>query len=420
MSTTSMPLTETSNDVELCQRSNSQVNVVDWDGPKDPENPQNWSTGRKIVCAAILAFISSLSPFASSIISPGISYVKVDFGITDSYTGAFIVSGFLIGYCCGPLVIAPLSELYGRAVMYNICSIIFFIFNIACALAPNSGSLITFRIFAGMGGSCPLTLGAASLADFVPLERRGASMTLWTLGPTVGPAIGPIVGGYLTQAAGWRWNFWVLSIASGLAAIITILALPESYAQTILQRKTRRLQQETGNLELVPAGASTMKRETKDLFVFSILRPLKLMLFSPIVSLLSVYMAVLYAYLYLLFTTFPQVFGDRYGFGVGSVGLTYIGMGIGSVLGLLASGLVSDRMVMALKTKNGGESKPEYRLPPMIVGAFLVPIGLFWYGWTAEKQLHWILPILGTSFLGAGVVIVLVSLKLQTELYAIC
>jgi hypothetical protein len=173
-------------------------------------------------------------------------------------------------------------------------------------------------------------------------------------------------------------------------------------------------------LELVPAGASTMKRETKDLFVFSILRPLKLMLFSPIVSLLSVYMAVLYAYLYLLFTTFPQVFGDRYGFGVGSVGLTYIGMGIGSVLGLLASGLVSDRMVMALKTKNGGESKPEYRLPPMIVGAFLVPIGLFWYGWTAEKQLHWILPILGTSFLGAGVVIVLVSLKLQTELYAIC
>lgn len=202
-----------------------------------------------------------------------------------------------------------------------------------------------------------------------------------------------------------------------MAAIVTIFALPESYANTILERKTKRLRKETGNPNL--RSVLMAKGNPKDLFLFSILRPMKLMLFSPIVFLLSVYMAVLYGYLYLLFTTFPQVFKGQYGFDTGSIGLTYIGLGIGSVLGLLISGAVSDKLVVALKVRYGGQSKPEYRLPPMAVGAFLVPIGLFWYGWTAEKQLHWILPILGTSLLGAGMVMVLVSSKtLIFSLYA--
>ncbi|KAH6658156.1 hypothetical protein BKA67DRAFT_496257, partial [Truncatella angustata] len=62
---------------------------------------------------------------------------------------AFIVSGFLISYYCGSLIIAPLSETYGRSILYKVCSIILVIFNLVCVLASNSGSLIIFRIFAG-------------------------------------------------------------------------------------------------------------------------------------------------------------------------------------------------------------------------------------------------------------------------------
>ncbi|OBR16268.1 Fluconazole resistance protein [Colletotrichum higginsianum IMI 349063] len=356
----------------------TDCNLVDWDGPGDGENPMNWSTKKKAVFITTLSFISTLSPLASSIAAPGIASIRSDFGVTDTYVGAFIISGFLIGYCCGPLIIAPLSEVYGRYVLYNICGGLFLIFNIACSVAPNSGSMIAFRIFSGIGGSAPLTLGAGSLADIVPREKRGVGMTLFTLGPM-----------------------------AAVALLATALLMPETYALTILERKARRLRRETNNPSLVSVLATN--RKSKDLIVFSLFRPAKMMFLSPIVFSLSVYMAVLYGYLYLLFTTFPQVFKQQYGFSQGSSGLAYIGIGIGSLVGLLFAGLVSDRLVRTLTLRNAGQYQPEYRLPPMLCGAILVPIGLFWYGWTAEKQLHWMLPIVGTALLGCGIVIVLMS-----------
>ncbi|OHW99109.1 fluconazole resistance protein [Colletotrichum incanum] len=375
-------------------------NLVDWDGPNDRENPKNWSAKKKTVFIATLGFISTLSPLASSIAAPSIASIKSDFDVTDTYVGAFMISGFLIGYCCGPLIIAPLSEVYGRHVLYNICGGLFLIFNIACSLAPDSGSMIVFRMFAGIGGSAPLTLGAGSIADIFPREERGAGLMLVTLGPMVGPTIGPI------GIVGWRWSFRVVSIAAAVAALGTAFLMPESYALTLLERKAKRLRRETERPNLVSVLAT--HRKPMDLLVFSLFRPAKMML-SPIIFSLSVYMAVLYGYLYLLFTTFPQVFKQQYGFSQGSAGLAYIGIGFGSVLGLLFAGLVSDRLVKKLTSRNGGHYQPEYRLPPMLCGAILVPIGLFLYGWTAEKQLHWMLPIVGTAILGCGIVIVLMS-----------
>jgi hypothetical protein len=126
---------------------------------------------------------------------------------------------------------------------------------------------------------------------------------------------------------------------------------------------------------------------------------------SPIVFLLSLYVGVIYGYLYLLFTTITLVFEDNYGFGEGIVGLTYLGLGIGSVIGLLVLGGTSDKLLTYLSAKNGGEKKPEYRLPPMIPGSLFVPVSLFIYGWTTYYHTHWIVPIIGTSFLGVGMLI---------------
>ena len=150
-------------------------------------------------------------------------------------------------------------------------------------------------------------------------------------------------------------------------------------------------------------------KDPKELFKFSIVRPIKMLFRSPIVFFISLYMATVYGYLYLLFTTFPRVFQGRYGFSNGSVGLTYLGAGIGAFVGLLFCGIVSDRLVAALTKRYGGIAKPEYRIPVMFIGAFVVPTGLFLYGWAAEKKVHWIAPIIGSGFLGAGMFAIFVS-----------
>ncbi|KAJ9271889.1 hypothetical protein DTO212C5_1970 [Paecilomyces variotii] len=374
--------------------------IVDWDGPDDPENPLNWSGRKKVVATATISLITLLTPLGSSMFAPGVPEVMADFHSTNLEIASFVVSVYLLGYCFGPLLIAPVSEMYGRMIIYNVCNILYVVFTVACAVAPDMASLIVFRLLAGIAGSSPLTIGAGSISDMFRQEKRGAAMAAWALGPLLGPVIGPVAGGYLAQAKGWRWTFWVLAIASGAVAINTFVFMRESYAPTILQRKTNRLRKETGNPNL--RSALDTGRSPKELFLFSIVRPTKMLFLSPIVFLLSLYTAVIYGYLYLLFTTMTEVFEDNYGFSQGSVGLAYLGIGIGSITGLVMLGIISDRLLKYLTEKNGGVSKPEYRLPPMIPGALFVPLSLFWYGWTAEKHDHWILPIIGTAFLGVG------------------
>ena len=137
-----------------------------------------------------------------------------------------------------------------------------------------------------------------------------------------------------------------------------------------------------------------------------------MLLFSPIVASLATLSAVVYGYLYLVFTTITDVFESNYGFSPNIVGLTFIGVGLGMMAGVAAFGGLSDRILVNKARANNGELKPEYRLSIMIPGGFCTPIGFFIYGWTAEKQVFWFVPILGTSLIGAGVMAYFVSFSL--------
>jgi len=172
----------------------------------------------------------------------------------------------------------------------------------------------------------------------------------------------------------------------------------ETYEPVLLEHRTKRRRKETGNPNLrskLDSGIST-----REYFLRAIVRPTKMLLFSPIVSLMSIYMAVVYGYLYLLFTTLTLVYESEYHFTSGIVGLAFLGIGIGSMAGLVIFGSISDRIVKHMAAK--GEMKPEYRLPPLIPGSLFIPIGLFWYGWSVEGHVHWIMPIIGTLWVGFG------------------
>ncbi|KAE8139930.1 MFS general substrate transporter [Aspergillus pseudotamarii] len=400
-------LRRTSHDERLA--GSEPYDVVDWDGPEDDANPLYWGTPKKVLNVACVSIFNFLTPLGSAMFAPGVTQVMEQFHSTSKPLSSFVVSVYLLGFAFGPLIVAPLSELYGRLPLYHGCNILFTLSNIACALAPSMSSLIGFRFLAGSAGSAPLALGAGTIADIMEPKRRGLAIAVWATGPVVGPVVGPVCGGFLTENASWRWVFWVIAILSGICTGFSFLFLRETYAPILLSRKTKRLIRETGHSNKRSALHSDLTPST--LFTTSITRPLKMLVFSPIISALSLYVAVVYGFLYLLFTTMSQVYGNQYHFTAGLVGLTYIGLGAGSTIGLLAMGRFSDVVSKRLAGGTKGSWKPEFRLALMIPLSLGLPIGLFWYGWAAEKKAHWILPIIGTGWIGIGVVASFVAIQ---------
>jgi predicted MFS family arabinose efflux permease len=141
----------------------------------------------------------------------------------------------------------------------------------------------------------------------------------------------------------------------------------------------------------------------------SSVRPLQMLFTEPICFILSLYVAFLFGYLYLFLTTFPRVFMDQYGFSTKNTGLTYIGLGVGMIFGVVMGGKGSDVLYKLLVKRNNGILLPEYRVPPLAISPPLVAIGFFWYGWSAQAKTHWIVPILGTVAFGMGLTPAFVS-----------
>lgn len=185
--------------------SSTDPNIVDWDGPTDPANPMNWTEKKKWSNIGLLSLITLVTPLASSMLGPGVPAILASFGVTSNLLATFVMSIYVLGFALGPLIIAPLSEMYGRVPLYHAGNIGFFFCTIACALSNSMGMLMAFRLLAGVFGSAALTIGGGSVGDMMSRERRGGAMAIWGMGPLMGPVIGPVAGGFLIQAAGWRW-----------------------------------------------------------------------------------------------------------------------------------------------------------------------------------------------------------------------
>jgi len=373
-------------------------NIVDFDGPDDPENPMNWKASKKWGMVSLVSAITFLTPLASSQFAPGVPEVMAEFHSTSGLLAGFMVSVYVLGFASGPLIIAPLSEMYGRLPLYHSCNFLFIIFTIAAAVATNMGMFITFRFFMGCFGGAPLVLGGGTIADLIPREHRGTAMAVWMMGPTIGPCVGPIIGGFLTVAKGWRWNFWFVSIVGGAFFIMSLILMSETSGIIILQRKTNRLRAETGNEKLrskLDTGLTPQQ-----LFKFSIVRPAKMLFRSTICFAISLYVAITYAYLYILFTTFTEVYSNQYGWRGGIVGLSFLGLGIGSLIGQVVYIHFGNKVVT--KHIGRGDFRPEHRLYLMCLGGFFIPIGLFLYGWSTHFNLHYMVPEVATGIIGFG------------------
>ncbi|KAF2104946.1 MFS general substrate transporter [Rhizodiscina lignyota] len=378
-------------------------NLVSWDGPDDPFNPKNWTFKQKWAATFVVSSFTFISPVSSSMVAPALGVISRDFGITSEIEAQLTLSIFVLAYAIGPLFLGPLSEIYGRTRVLQLSNLFYFAWNTGCGFAQDKGQLIAFRFLAGLGGSAPLAIGGGILSDCWKAEERGRAISIYSLAPLLGPAVGPIAGGFIAENTTWRWCFWSTSIVTILIQLSGIFFLRETYAPKLLREKADRLRKETGNSSLYTEWEAA-GTDIIPLLKVSLVRPFRLLGTQPIVQVLSLYMAYIYGLMYLVLSTFPPLWENVYHEGVGIGGLNYISMGIGFFLGVQVCAPINDAIYRRLKKRNNGVGRPEFRVPLMLPGAIFVPVGLFWYGWSAQAHVHWIVPNIGVAIFCAGTI----------------
>jgi hypothetical protein len=173
----------------------------------------------------------------------------------------------------------------------------------------------------------------------------------------------------------------------------------------LLRHKAQKLRKETGD-DRWKAPIEKSNKSIRRTVGHSLLRPFQLLAYEPMCLILDLYSAILLGVLYLFFGAFPLVFMTNHDFTLWQVGLTFMGLFTGMVCATLTSPVwhkIRDQLAVR-REKETGESKsePEDQLPSLIVGAPLITVGMFWFGFTTYPWIHWIVPIIGSAVFGFG------------------
>lgn len=235
-----------------------------------------------------------------------------------------IVSIWELGEVFGPFLLASFSELYGRLPVYHAATILFILLSVACAASTSLPMLLTFRFLIGMTPPTG-TLNSPIIADMFPKENRGRAISMVQLPSLIGTVVGPTVGSFITDAKGWQWTFWLAAILCGVFECAFACFYRETYRVSILRRRVEKLKKETANAAL--RSRYDKGKTTGQVFYEAIIRPFRMLAFSPVIPVMGFYVAVVYGYLFLILTTIGEVFMGTYGFTQKSVGLTYLGIG---------------------------------------------------------------------------------------------
>lgn len=264
--------------------------VVEFDGVDDPLHPQNWPLNKKLFLGAILAFDALSATMGSSIFSAATRAVSQEFGVAQ-VVGTLGTSLFVFGYAFGPLMWAPMSELYGRKPPIIIAAFGFSIFSIAVAVGKDLQTIMICRFFAGLFGSSPLAIVAAVFADMFDNKVRGLAVAVFSATVFMGPLLAPFIGGFITESyLGWRWTEYVSSFMGFLAFGLLFLFMEETYPPVVLINKASELRRRTKNWG-IHAKQEEIEVDFKELIVKNVSRPMRILFTEPIVLLISLYMS---------------------------------------------------------------------------------------------------------------------------------
>ncbi|GAA5943153.1 MFS transporter [Sporobolomyces koalae] len=381
-------------------------------------NPHTWPVWYRWWLTAFAGLLVLNATFASSAPSNLIPSIITYYGVSQE-VGVLTIAIFVAG-CelflhltfssaeltwtgrLRPLLWGPLSERYGRRLIFLSAWIPYCAFVLGCALSPNIGSLLVFRFLSGCFASSPLTNSGGVISDIWDADRRGDALAIFSLMPFAGPAIAPIISGFMEVThTNWRWIFWTLLAFAGACGIAIVFVLPETYVPYILHTEAKRLRKETGDDRWHSAMDKKQDSSFKAVIHRTVLKPFIMLFQEPMLLVVTLYMSFIYGIVYLLFEAIPIVFGQEHGLNAGKTGLVFLALLMGGVFAVVLYILYFNKKYMAkhhaMKPKN---VPPEERLIPLFYSAPLLAVAFFWFGFTSYPSISVWSPILAIGLLG--------------------
>lgn len=388
-------------DINELKRAHPDAIIVSWDGD-DPESPFNWNTTYRLYLTALVFMLNTGCTFASSLPSSLTKEISnsTHVSIEVVKVAVFIYVG---GFAAGPLLWAPLSELFGTRPILMASCLLTTIFQMASALAPNIGGLIIFRFLAGTCSSAILAVGGGIIANIFDKDLLAFGMAVHSLGASGGPALGPLIGAWVhVEGASWHWGFWACCIFEGFLTVLTIFTLKETNKNFTLTMKAKRLRQQTGN-QNYKSAKELRSFSWKEFMDKWLLVPFKMILYEPMVLSTSLYFGFLYSTVYLFFVAFPIVFGGLHGLNSVQSAMVFLSYFAGEVVVAVCVVLIENPRYMKKRAASPtGTLPPEERLRCALVGSPMIVMALFWFAWTCYPSISIWSPIMAIAAYGAS------------------
>ncbi|KAJ5085588.1 hypothetical protein N7532_010359 [Penicillium argentinense] len=419
----------------------------------DPNDPLNWPLWRRDVILGILSFVTVLCTTLSSIMAAN------TVTIADYEEITFVAAALLTGYhLCGVgvagILIVPTARVWGKRHLFLIGHVLMIV---SCVWAGASGknvkSLLWARIFQGVALAPFEALVNACIGDLYFVHERGKRMAVSNVSLFGAAFLAPVFVGKITKSINWQWSFYFVAIFLAAALPFMIVFVPETayrradHLNTDFKHKTGRNESTDSHLPLgetsndepkafvsgeVPiSGTSRTEvsaapvpqkdtllqsmrlfngRKTDENFFKLLLRPFPLflhpgILYASVVIGWAVFIGVVLAIVFL---------GPPLWFEEDKTGYLYTGAFIGSVVGLILAGVLTDYMNKVMVRLNRGRYEPEFRLLLVIFQLVFACMGLYGFGWTANDVMKygWLLPDVFFAFLIIGMVMGAVAASL--------
>lgn len=366
-------------------------------------DPYNWPQGKKVVMLLLVAVHACMATFTAGAIIPAYSNLAAEFGVTVQ-DASYLTSVQILVLGISPLLWRPLANTFGRRPIFLQSLLLSGLFNMACAVSYSYGLMMFFRAVVAFFLSPASAIGSAVVAETFLKKDRARYIGIWMVMVTLGVPIGPLIFGFVTYNAGFRLIFWILAIINGVQFVLFFFFGPETlYMRADHAAAAAKMSEKRPGFKAKYLNFGRIN--PRPLSMGDYLQPLKMAVLPCAVLPALAYSTVFLFGSILITIEIPQLFESKFDLNTEQVGLQFIGVIVGSLLGEQVGGALSDVWMRVGKKRQGLAPEPEFRLWLSYLGYVLTIVGVAVFLVTTETATagKWtVVPVVGSAVAAAG------------------